>query len=133
MFTLTGIIVLVLGFVVLVLTFMWIANLRSGVRRVAAKEADEEKAPSGRALMIHGANYGLVLGILSCLLFMISPLLLIMSLAGMFYGGRALWQGLSQYSIIVYRALIGAVLSLASVALHFLNATGQLPAILQVW
>ena len=83
--------------------------------------------------MIHGANYGLVLGILSCLLFMISPFLLIMSLAGMFYGGRALWQGLSQYSIIVYRALIGAVLSLASVALHFLNATGQLPAILQVW
>jgi hypothetical protein len=81
--------------------------------------------------MIHGANYCLVLGIIACLVFKISPLMLVISLAGIYYAARALWQGLSWYKIIVYRALAGFLLSLTSIVLHFLNATAQLPSILQ--
>lgn len=127
MFSALGILVLILGFIVLFLTIMWIAKLRNPPPITAAEEEKPEQ--SGTAIMIHGANYGLVLGIIACLVFKISPLMLVISLAGIYYAARALWQGLSWYKIIVYRALAGFLLSLTSIALHFLNATAQLPSI----
>ena len=122
MFSALGILVLI----VLFLTIMWIAKLRNPPPTTAPEE-EEEPEQSGTAIMIQGANYGLVLGIIACLVFKISPLMLVISLVGIYYAARALWQGLSWYKIIVYRALAGFLLSLTSITLHFLNATAQLP------
>ena len=129
MSSLLTIICLVFSFVVLVLTFQWISHLR--VKRARSRhpghpeaelpiEVEEEPLPSG-AVMIHGANYGLILGILSCLLFKVSLLMLFFSLSGMFFSGRALWEGLYRYRIILFRALVGMGLSVGSVGLHYLN------------
>ncbi len=130
MFSALGILALTLGFVVLFLTFMWIANLRHKARGPVG-EMEDKPEQSGTAIMIHGANYGLVLGILACALFKVSTLMLVISLAGIYYASRALWQGMSWYRIIVYRALVGLILGVASVGLHLLNVSGQLPAISQ--
>ena len=84
---------------------------------------------SPMSAMIHGANYGLVLGILACLLFTIlSPMMLILTAAGIVYSFRALWQGISRYRMIVFRALAGFVLSLVSVGLNYLHLTAGFPA-----
>jgi len=94
MFSVVGILVLILGFIVLFLTIMWIAKLRNPPPTTAPEE-EEEPEQSGTAIMIHGANYGLVFGIIACLVFKISPLMLVISLVGIYYAARALWQGLS--------------------------------------
>ena len=107
----------IIGFVVLVATFFGIARLvaqrrsrksQSATSKVASQEAGdpseeikEEVSPA--TAMIHGANYGLVLGILACVLFKIlARLMLTLSAAGCGYSLRALWQGLSRYRIVVY-------------------------------
>ena len=98
----------------------------------ASDEAAEEVSPA--IAMIHGANYGLLLGLLSCILFMVlAPLMLILSAAGAFYSSRALWQGLYRYRILVYKALVGLLLSISSVGLHYLNLTQQLPVLLDMF
>jgi hypothetical protein len=50
-----------------------------------------------------------------------------LSAAGIGFSGRTLVQGWRRYEVLVYRALAGLALSLVSVALHYLNLTGQLP------
>ena len=145
MYSIVAIACLAFAFIVLLLTFRWIAKLvaRRLIRRSqAAAEAiddspgedsatedvakqDEEDAPRG-AGVIHGANYGLVLGILACILFKVSPLMLILSGVGLFYGGRTLYEGIRYFATVIYRAAVGLALSLISVGLHYLNLTGQL-------
>ena len=59
---------------------------------------------------------------------MLAPMMLILSGSGSFYSARALWQGISRYRIIPYRALVGLLLSLSSVGLNFLHLTEGFPA-----
>ena len=100
----------------------------------AAEEAEEEEeeAARGRATIL-GANYGLVLGILACILFKVSWLMLILSAAGIGYSSRALYQGLRYYRIVVYRALIGFVLGILSVGLQYLELTGRIAEMMQLF
>ena len=136
MFSLLGLIVLGFGFVVLVATFVWMTRLLSicaqqkRLEAIASREEpgkrqrEEEARMQGRG---YGANYGLLLGFLACLLFWISPLMLALSVGGLFYSGRAVWQGARYLRKVILRALAGLVLSASSVGLHFLKATGGLP------
>jgi len=135
------------GFGVLVVTFFWIAKLWSRWRATATgpesqdlyrdsqapdvsdAEIDSVSEQSSMAAMIQGANFGLLLGILACLLFpVLAPMMLILSGSGSFYSARALWQGISRYRILPYRALVGLLLSLTSVGLNFLHLTEGFPA-----
>ncbi len=95
------------------------------------KEEMEEELPLGPGVIgkVYGANYGLLLGILACGLFWVSPLMLALSLVGIFYSGRALWQGLRYFRMVIYRALIGLGLCLVSMGLHFLKAIGEMPKV----
>ena len=130
MLSLLTLVFLGLGFVVLVLTFLWISHLLARRRRRQDGVEEEESLPeeSPAMAMIHGANYGLILGILACALFKIlAPLMLILSAAGLGYSGRALWEGVRRYRILVYRALFGLLLSMASVCLHYWNLTESWP------
>ncbi|MCC7261937.1 MAG: hypothetical protein IT369_05355 [Candidatus Latescibacteria bacterium] len=134
MSSLVGLLLLLAGFAVLVQTFAWIA--RAVERRAASASAcppaplpAEEEAPQpSLGVILQGANYGLVLGVLACLLFKVwPPLMVSLSAAGIGFSGRTLVQGWRRYEVLVYRALAGLALSLVSVALHYLNLTGQLP------
>lgn len=128
---------LCLGFAfgVLVFTFFWVARLLA--RRSSEREQGPESAPDPAAgegevptlqtVALPHANLGLVLGILACLLFKVSPLLLIVSAFGALYSARALWAGLARFRVFLFRALAGLLLSLVSVGLHYLNDTGQIP------
>ena len=114
------------GFVVLLLTFYGVSHLlERGQRRhegITKVQAEARQSPA-RA-MIHRANYGLVLGILACALFKIlAPLMLILSVVGAGYSGWALWEGVSRYRILIYRALFGLLLSIVSFGLHYLELT----------
>ena len=141
MYSVATVALIVFGFGVLVVTFVWIAKLLTrrrttpALKDISTGEAestsavpDVEEVPSMSA-MILGANYGLVLGILACLLFTIlAPMMLIISAAGLAYSSRAFWQGFSRYRMIVFRALAGLLLSVASVGLHYLHLTSDFPA-----
>ena len=149
MYSIVAIVCLAFAFIVLLFTFRWIAKLvarRLIARSQAGEEASEdgpnadsatedeanqedEDVPRG-AGVIHGANYGLVLGILACILFKLSPLMLILSGVGLFYSGRTLYEGVRYFATVIYRAVAGLVLSLISVGLHYLNLTGQLAELL---
>ncbi len=67
------------------------------------------------------------------MLFKLSPLLIILSVAGMYYSGGSLWGGIRRYRKIMYRAVLGLLLSVLSVGLHFLELTGQLNAMLTMF
>ena len=97
-----------------------------------AEEEEEDAAARGRATIL-GANYGLVLGILACILFKVSWLMLMLSAAGIGYSSRALYQGFRYYRIVVYRALIGLVLGILSVGLQYLELTGRLAEMMQLF
>jgi len=161
LFNIIALALLVFGFAVLVVTFLWVARLlsmRSHARATremnralaaqaealdegapAADEGDgtgavevepaeveaEERRAAGRAVIL-GANLSLVLGILSAVLFWISPLVAVLSLAAVYYGGRCLWLAWTRFRIFVFRALIGLVLGSASLALVYLKLSGQL-------
>ncbi|MBI2503450.1 MAG: hypothetical protein HYW07_09515 [Candidatus Latescibacteria bacterium] len=137
MSSLVGLLLLGAGFAVLVQTFVWIARLREGRAPPGAKAAESaqetevEPAPQpALGAILQGASYGLVLGGLACLLFKVwPPLMLVLSAGGIGFSGRTLVQGWRRYEILVYRALAGLVLSLVSVGLHYLNLTGQIPAL----
>jgi hypothetical protein len=128
MSSLVGLLLLGAGFVVLVQTFAWIARLVE--RRAWSPEPPPPDAESQPTLggVLQGASYGLVLGLLACLLFKVwPPLMLVLSAGGLGFSSRTLVQGWRRYEILVYRALAGLVLSLASVGLQYLNLTGQIP------
>lgn len=132
-----GLLLLGAGFAVLVQTFAWLARLveRRATSHQAPPEAFAVEVPEDApeltmGAVLQGANYGLVLGVLACLLFKIwPPLMLALSAAGAGFSGRTLVQGWRRYEVLVYRALAGLVLSLGSVALHYLNLTGKIPAL----
>lgn len=136
MSSLVGLLLLGAGFAVLVQTFAWIAHLverrawNAAPAPAPPPEPGAEPAPPTLGVILQGANYGLVLGVLACLLFKVwPPLMLALSAAGIGFSGRTLVQGWRRYEIVVYRALAGLGLSLVSVALHYLNLTGQIPAL----
>ena len=150
MYFIAALFILAFAFGVLVVTFRWIARLLArrlhGVESATIEQerggsptespespepTPEEEAPSG-AGTIHGANFALVLGILAALLFKVSPLALMLPAAGIFYGGRALYEGIRYFQVVLIRALIGVVLSVGSIGLHYLNLTGQLPDLTQL-
>ena len=143
--SLLGLLVLLGGFVALLYTFIWLARLwwrqfgaagRQDELTEQSQAAEEgplvegeiEPDEDARANMGHGANYGLVLGILACLLFKVSPLMLLLSAVAMFYSGRAVWEGLWRFRLVLLRAVIGLVLGAVSVGLHFLEVSGRLPS-----
>lgn len=147
------------GFAVLVVTFLWVARLLSmRAQQRAAREGvapgvdwspeaaegegitiPEEATPAldeaeirraaGRAVIL-GANLSLVLGVLACLLFWLSPLFGVLSLAGLYYGARCQWLAWRHFRLLVVRALIGFSLSAASLGLHYLKMTDQISAVL---
>jgi hypothetical protein len=110
MYSVATVALIVFGFGVLVVTFVWIAKLlarrrvAAGPQSISAAEGEsnsvipEVEVASPMSAMIHGANYGLVLGILACLLFTIlAPMMVIISAGGIAYSSRAFWQGISRY------------------------------------
>ena len=98
--------------------------------RQLLKEIEKAEGPQGGRGVASRANYGLLLGILACLLFKLSPLMAILSAVSLWYCGHALLVGLYRLRIIVYRALIGLALALISVGLHYLNLSGLLSEVI---
>ncbi len=142
MFSLLAILILAFAFLVLVVTFFWVAHIlamraREKERTEELEEPAEEEVEEREEDMPepqtrgkgYGANYGLLLGVLACASFWISPLMLALSFVGLFYSTRSVWQGFKYFHVVIYRALFGFVLSVGSVGLHFLKAVGQLPAV----
>lgn len=161
LFNIVALALLGFGFVVLVVTFLWIARLLSmrshgraarelkqALRDRASDEADppedpvpeaaeadeaamdaEERRAAGRAVIL-GANLSLILGILACLLFWFSPLFSVLSMAGIYYATRCVWTAWRRFRVFVLRALIGLVLSLLSLGLHYLKISGQITTLL---
>jgi len=158
LFDLIALALLAFGFAVLVVTFLWVARLlalrshRRAARKLqqalserAAEEpeppepestedsdaeaAAEERLATGRAVIL-GANLSLVLGLLACALFWLSPLFAVLSGAGLYYGGRCLWTAWRRFRVFVLRAFIGLTLSAISLGLHWLSLSGQLGAVL---
>ena len=140
LFSLLGLVILGLAFLILVATFFWVSRiLAMHAREKAALESTEESTeavdenlspePEEKPVMGkgYGANYGFLLGVLACGLFWISPLMLALSLVGMFYCGRSLWGGIKYFRTIIFRALVGLALSVGSVGLHYWKAIGGLP------
>ena len=91
--------------------------------------SDEVEEAAARAA-IQGGTFGLILGILACILFKLSDLMLVLSFGAIFYSGRALYYGLRRYLMLIWRALVGFLLGALSVGLHYLNVSGQLQDIM---
>jgi|GEM_PF-840502 len=143
-----GFIILAVAFVILLWTFLWVAKLMSHREKprvgsieqdgpvlaedangdVEEEEEEDEPPEIGRGRG-YGANYGLLLGGLSCGLFFLTqtPLLLALSCVGFFYSARALVGGLRYFRVVVWRAVLGVLLNVASLAMHILFAIGQWP------
>jgi hypothetical protein len=137
-----GLVILTVGFVILLWTFLWFARLltqRARPRAEVAKQAIGqvraeiepvmEEGPElirGRG---YGANYGLFLGLLACALFFLTqtPLLVAVVCVGLFYSGRSLVRGLRYFRVVVWRALAGVLLNIAPVFMLYLYDTGQWP------
>lgn len=139
-----GIAVLVVAFVVLLWTFLWVARLMSHRETPRARiltTGTPEDVPQDMPTVVveeepeivrgrgYGANYGLLLGALSCALFFVTqtPLLLALTCVGLYYSARAVLRGLRHFRVVVWRALAGVILNLAALAMHVLFAMGQLP------
>lgn len=139
MFAVAAMVLLVIAFGVLLWTFVWVARLLA--HRAEAKErAEKRAAPQEQAAtkeeqqqepeepeepeMVRGrgvgANYGLLLGGLSCGLFWLSPLVVALSFVGSFYSIRALANGVRHFRIVVWRAVAGLVLNIGGIVLQFL-------------
>ena len=145
MFETLALVLLALAFGVLLWTFVWVAKLlthrakvkeRAKRKAVAKKEiaeelAGEEEEEDEKPEMVrargHGANYGLLLGGLSCGLFWLSPLVVALSFVGGFYSVRAIANGIRHFRMLVWRALFGLVLNIGGIALQFLSMLGMIP------
>jgi hypothetical protein len=127
-------VVLAVGFIVLVWTFVWVARLMAlpdevttGSAKTAStgeSAADGTRRVKGRG---YGANYGLVLGLAGCALFFMwpSPLLLALAAVGMFHSARAVFRGLYYFGVVVWRALIGVAFNGGLPIMLYLHTTGQ--------
>ena len=145
MFETLALVLLALAFGVLLWTFVWMAKLlthrakvkeRAKKKAVAKKEiaeelAGEEEEEDEQPEMVrargYGANYGLLLGGLSCGLFWLSPLVVALSFVGGFYSVRAIANGIRHFRMLVWRALFGLVLNIGGIALQFLSMLGMIP------
>lgn len=173
MFSVVVLALLVVGFVVLVVTFFWVSRLlaiRASENAARNEPADADQgaaAPgdggdksdladvaeetttdthnsqkvalgtgaegtdsTGARAAIQGATLGLILGILACALFTVSELMIILSGGAIFYSGRALYYGLRRYVTIIWRALLGFLLGVVSLGLHYLSLSGQLSVLI---
>ena len=144
MFETLALILLALAFGVLLWTFVWVAKLlthRAKVKERAKKKAiakkeiaeefagEEEEEPEMVRARGYGANYGLLLGGLSCGLFWLSPLVVALSFVGGFYSVRAIANGIRHFRMLVWRALFGLVLNIGGIALQFLSMLGMIPSL----
>jgi hypothetical protein len=144
MFETLALVLLALAFGVLLWTFVWVAKLlthrakvkeRGKKKAVAKKEiaeefaGEEEEEPEMVRARGYGANYGLLLGGLSCGLFWLSPLVVALSFVGGFYSVRALANGIRHFRMLVWRALFGLVLNIGGIALQFLSMLGMIPSL----
>ena len=145
MFETLALILLALAFGVLLWTFVWVAKLlthrakvkeRAKKKAIAKKEiaeelAGEEEQEDEEPEMVrgrgYGANYGLLLGGLSCGLFWLSPLVVALSFVGGFYSVRAMANGIRHFRMLVWRALFGLFLNIGGIALQFLSMLGMIP------
>ena len=144
LFKLLSLLFLTFAFAVLVWTFVWVARLlarraasaedRGGrpaevdLARAEAAAEEEQRRRTGTGV---NATVGLILGVLACALFLLSPYALAVSTAGIYFSAGALWAGLRRFRIFLFRALVGLALSLASIGLHYgFVATGGLSYIL---
>mgnify|MGYP001439966587 CR=1 FL=1 len=144
MFETLALVLLALAFGVLLWTFVWVAKLlthrakvkeRAKKKVIAKKEIAEELAgeedeePEMVRARGYGANYGLLLGGLSCGLFWLSPLVVALSFVGGFYSVRAIANGIRHFRMLVWRALFGLVLNIGGIALQFLSMLGMIPSL----
>jgi hypothetical protein len=144
MFETLALVLLALAFGVLLWTFVWVAKLlthrakvkeRGKKKAVAKKEiaeefaGEEEEEPEMVRARGYGANYGLLLGGLSCGLFWLSPLVVALSFVGGFYSVRAIANGIRHFRMLVWPALFGLVLNIGGIALQFLSMLGMIPSL----
>lgn len=153
LFWLLAILLLLVGFGVLVVTFVWIARLLA--QRAAQAEAvahdedsadtlDEAQAADEAAAVAEAeaeaaakeeeerrtgtgvnATLGLILSLLACVSFWLSPLTLVLSLAGLWFSANAFYYGFRWFGVFIGRAVLGVVAGLVSVVLQFAYQTGQ--------
>ena len=142
---LLSILILIFAFGVLLSTFFWISRLLAarGQREVAAiapatvdaapieetgptpeEEAAEELERTKTGVGVN-ATLGLILSVLACLLFWLSPLTLVLSVAGLWFSGNALWFGFRRFNVFIGRAALGIILGAGSFGLQFGYLTGQ--------
>jgi len=147
MFETLALVLLALAFGVLLWTFVWVAKLlthRAKVKErakkkviakkeiaeeLAGEEEEEDEEPEMVRARGYGANYGLLLGGLSCGLFWLSPLFVALSFVGGFHSVRAIANGIRHFRMLVWRALFGLVLNIGGIALQFLSMLGMIPSL----
>jgi hypothetical protein len=147
MFETLALVLLALAFGVLLWTFVWVAKLlthRAKVKErakkkviaikeiaeeLAGEEEEEDEEPEMVRARGYGANYGLLLGGLSCGLFWLSPLVVALSFVGGFYSVRAIANGIRHFRMLVWRALFGLVLNIGGIALQFLSMLEMIPSL----
>ena len=154
MFETLAFVLLLLAFAVLLWTFFWVARLladRAEEKQQLAKTAaakknkfvtpaeekeekkEGEKEQEEPTKKVHGrgygANYGILLGALSCGLFWLSPLIMALSFVGCFYSVRALAYGVLHFRIVVWRAVGGLLLNIGGIALQFMAMLDFMPSL----
>ena len=154
MFETLALVLLLLAFAVLLWTFFWVARLlahRAEEKQRLAKTAaakknkivtpaeekeekkEGEKEQEEPTKKVHGrgygANYGILLGVLSCGLFWLSPLIMALSFVGCFYSVRALAYGVLHFRIVVWRAVGGLLLNIGGIALQFMAMLDFMPSL----
>ena len=140
-FWLFAILFLLFAFGVLLWTFVWVARLLAARSQQAAGPpelepvAPEEPVPTPAEAAAEeleqtrkgtgvNATLGLILSALACLLFWLSPLVLVLSLAGVWFSGQSLWLGFRLFHVFIGRAGLGVALGLGSFGLQFGLQTG---------
>ncbi len=140
-FRLFAILFLLFAFGVLLWTFVWVARLLAARSQAGAGKSEPEPLPPDEPLPTPAeeaaeeleqtrkgtgvnATLGLILSALACLLFWLSPLVLVLSLAGVWFSGQSLWLGFRLFHIFIGRAGIGVALGLSSFGLQFGFQTG---------
>jgi len=150
LFWLFSILFLLFAFGVLLWTFVWVARLLAArsqqgeaadstdqdpatenedpasteeLASTAAEEEAEELEQTRKGTGVN-ATLGLILSVFACLLFWFSPLILVISMAGLWFSSQALWLGFRRFRVFIGRAAVGVVLGLASFGLLFGYQTG---------
>ena len=144
LFWLLSILFLLFAFGVLLWTFVWVARLLAARSQqgeaadstgqdlapededpasTAAEEQAEELEQTRKGTGVN-ATLGLILSAFACLLFWFSPLIVVISMAGLWFSSQALWLGFRRFRVFIGRAAVGVALGLASFGLLFGYQTG---------